>query len=232
MTAKRPLLIVEDDAELRETLVDSLTDERGFACLTAATLQEADTALATEDARFDAIILDIGLPDGDGRDYCARLRRQGHRMPILILTGAGGEDNIVRGLESGANDYISKPFRSDELVARLHAQLRLFDGTEDAVFSVGPFIFQPGKKLLRDPTRKSRIHLTGKETSLLKFLYRAAGRVDRQVLLNEVWGYNSGANTHTLETHIYRLRQKLEVNAMTPSLLVTEDGGYSLRPAA
>jgi DNA-binding response OmpR family regulator len=229
MTAQRPILIVEDDEALREVLADHLADGHGFTVTTAGTLEETDKAINDPDARFDAVILDIGLPDGDGRDYCARMRRQGHKMPVIMLTGSDAEADVVRGLDSGANDYIAKPFRSNELLARLRAQLRLFDGSEEAVFSVGPFTFRPARKLLQDPARKRRIRLTEKESAILKFLYRSDARpVGREILLHEVWGYNPAVTTHTLETHIYRLRQKLETNPANPALLLTEQGGYRL----
>jgi DNA-binding response OmpR family regulator len=231
MPAKRLILIVEDDQDLAPTLAEHLTDDGGFAVVTATTLERADAALNTKDARFDAIILDIGLPDGDGRDYCAQLRRQGHQMPVIILTGADGEADVVRGLDSGANDYIAKPFRSNELLARLRAQLRLFDSSEEAVLLVGPYTFRPARKLLQDPAKNRRIRLTDKEAAILKFLYRSDARpVDRHILLHQVWGYNPAVTTHTLETHIYRLRQKIEANPANPSLLVTERGGYRLNP--
>jgi DNA-binding response OmpR family regulator len=231
MPANRFILIVEDDQDLAPTLAEHLIDAGGFSVVTAKTLEEADSAFDTRDARFDAIILDIGLPDGDGRDYCARLRRQGHQMPVIMLTGADGEEDVVRGLDSGANDYIAKPFRSNELLARLRAQLRTFESSEEAVLSVGPYTFRPARKLLQDVARNRRIRLTDKEAAILKFLYRSEARpVDRQILLHEVWGYNPAVTTHTLETHIYRLRQKIEANPANPSLLVTEHGGYRLNP--
>jgi DNA-binding response OmpR family regulator len=229
MSAQRPILIVEDDETLRELLAEHLADGNGFIVVTAATLEAADAALNNKDSRFDAVILDIGMPDGDGRDYCVRLRRQGHKMPVIMLTGSDAEADVVRGLDSGANDYVAKPFRSNELLARLRAQLRLFDSSEEAVFSVGPYTFRPAKKLLQDPARNRRIRLTDKESAILKFLYRSDARaVGRDILLHEVWGYNAAVTTHTLETHIYRLRQKLEANPASPALLLTEQGGYRL----
>jgi len=151
-------------------------------------------------------------------------------MPVIMLTGANEETDVVRGLDSGASDYVAKPFRASELVARLHAQMRIFDRTEQAVFPVGPYTFQPAKKLLQDPAKNKRIRLTDKETAVLKYLYRSEAAVNRQILMHEVWGYNSAVTTHTLETHIYRLRQKIEADPAKPSLLVTEGGGYRLRP--
>ena len=188
---------------------------------------------SADGARFDAVLLDIGLPDGDGRDFCAELRRTACKVPIIMLTGADAEHDVVRGLDAGANDYIAKPFRITELLARLRAQLRVFDNSEDAVFVIGPYTFRPAAKVLQDTARNRRIRLTEKECAILKFLYRAGGRpVGRQVLLNEVWGYNAAVTTHTLETHIYRLRQKIEPDPANASLLLTEGGGYRLDPQA
>ena len=229
MPGKHPILIIDDDEALRATLADHL-GEHGYAAYAAATLAEAEKVINEEDVRLDAIILDLGLPDGDGLDYCIRLRRRGHKMPIVILTGADGEDKVVQGLESGANDYITKPFRSDELAARLRAQLRLFDASEDAIISLGPFIFRPSKKLLRDPTKKGVIHLTDMENMILKHLHRAGTGVNRLTLLSEIWGHNSTVTIRALDTHIYRLRQKIEVDPSRPRLLVTNNGGYALQP--
>jgi DNA-binding response OmpR family regulator len=229
MSTDRPILIVEDDGALRETLAEHLAMDGGFTAVGAATLAEANGNLVADDTRFDAVLLDVGLPDGNGFDFCARLRQLGHNMPIIMLTGWDTEDDIVRGLDSGASDYIAKPFRSGELLARLRAQLRMFESSEDAVFDIGPYTFRPSAKLLVDATRNKRIRLTAKEVAILKFLYRAGPRaVERQMLLNEVWGYNAAVTTHTLETHIYRLRQKIEVLPGAPSLLITEARGYRL----
>jgi DNA-binding response OmpR family regulator len=229
MATRRAILIVEDDEALRYTLAEQLADDHGFLVASAATLDEAAKAINQADGGFHAVILDIGMPDGDGCHFCARIRRQGHKMPIIMLTGSADETDVVRGLESGANDYIAKPFRTNELLARLRTQLRLFESSEDAVYSVGPYTFRPAKKLLHEPVHNRRIRLTDKEAAILKFLYRSDSRpVDRQLLLHEVWGYNPAVTTHTLETHIYRLRQKMELHPKSPVLLLTENGGYRL----
>ena len=231
MSGERPILIVDDDRSLRATLAEQLSFDGEFAASEAATMAEAEAKLAAREARFDALILDVTLPDGDGRDLCARLRRQGIKVPIIMLTGSDEERDVVRGLDSGANDYIAKPFRMAELLARLRAQLRIFENSEDAVFTIGPYTFRPAAKLLQEPARNRRIRLTEKEAAILKFLYRAGAKpVGRQVLLNEVWGYNAAVTTHTLETHIYRLRQKIEPDPSNSRLLVTEGGGYRLDP--
>lgn len=233
MPGPRPILIVDDDPALRATLAEQLALDGEFTVTEADDLAAAERVLAEADARFDMLLLDIRLPDGDGRDLCLKLRRQGNRLPIIMLTGADAEQDVVRGLDAGANDYIAKPFRLNELLARMRAQLRVFDNSEDAVFTIGPYLFRPAAKLLQDPGRNRKIRLTEKEAAILKYLYRAGGQpVGRQILLNEVWGYNSAVTTHTLETHVYRLRQKIEPDPSNAQLLVTEGGGYRLDPAA
>ncbi|MGD0102740.1 MAG: response regulator transcription factor [Rhodopila sp.] len=228
MSALRPILIVEDDDALRHVLAEQVASSGIFQSIEAASLDEASQYLGAPEARFDSIILDLNLPDGDGRDFCARIRKQGHTMPIIMLTGAAEEGDVVSGLNSGANDYIAKPFRVNELLARLQAQLRLFDICEDAVFTIGRYTFRPAAKLLLGPDKK-RLRLTAKEVDILKFLYRNPNRVvTRQVLLDEVWGYNASVTTHTLETHIYRLRQKIEVDPANCRMLLTAPGGYRL----
>lgn len=230
MPADRPILIVDDDSALRAMLAEQLAEHDEFHPVAVASLSEADKSLGSEMARFDTVLLDVGLPDGDGHEYCAKLRRQGHKMPIIMLTGAGGETDIVRGLEAGANDYIVKPFRLLELMARIRTQLREFETSVDAVFTIGPFLFRPAAAILVECTSNRRIHLTIKEVALLRSLQRARNRVvDRQDLLNQVWGYHASVRTHTLETHIYRLRQKIERDPTQPRLLVTRRTGYCLK---
>ena len=175
------------------------------------------------------MILDVDLPDGDGRDYCAKLRRLGHTMPVIMLTGRNSEVDTVCGLNSGANDYVAKPFRLNELLARLRAQWRVFDSSEEAAYPLGPYTFRPSKRLLHDPIKNRFIPLNSKEVGMLRFLFRSdAFSADRQIILQEVWGYSAAANTHTLETHVYILRQKMEPEPKCPTLLVTVNGGYCL----
>jgi DNA-binding response OmpR family regulator len=233
MAAERPILLVDDDEMLREELATQLGVDGEFQVEEAASVAQAKARIASGDPRYDALILDVTLPDGDGRDLCASLRREGVRTPIIMLTGSDEEADVVRGLDSGANDYIAKPFRLNELLARLRAQLRSFENSEDAVYTIGPYSFRPSAKLLQDVAKNRRIRLTEKEAAILKFLYRAGSKpVARQVLLNEVWGYNAAVTTHTLETHIYRLRQKIEPDPANARLLITEGGGYRLLPTS
>jgi len=232
MSSQHSLLVIDDDAALRSELIGQLENDGEFAPVAASSIEEAVAKLANG-TRFDAVLLDVSLPDGDGRDFCKKLRQDGVKIPIIMLTGSNAESDVVRGLDAGANDYIAKPFRLNELLARLRAQLRAFENSEDAVFSIGPYMFRPAARQLLDPLKNKRIRLTDKEAAILKFLYRASGRpVARQVLLNEVWGYNSSVTTHTLETHVYRLRQKIEPEPAISKLLLTEGGGYRLDPAA
>jgi DNA-binding response OmpR family regulator len=229
MAGPRPVLIVEDDEALAGTLKDQLAVDGEFEPAVVGRLAEAEALLATSGVHFDLILLDLSLPDGDGREFCIRIRRSGFRMPIIMLTGSDAEADIVSGLDAGANDYIAKPFRLAELLARIRVQLRVYDSSEDAIFQVGPYLFRPSAKQMHDPANGKRLRLTEKEAAILKFLYRAGGKpVPRQILLNEVWGYNSNVTTHTLETHIYRLRQKIEPNPAETRILVTETGGYRL----
>ncbi len=229
MTAERKILIVDDDDALRRSLAEQLQLHEEFVVAEAGTAADAlDTA---KSRHFDAVLLDVGLPDMDGRELCRVMRRSGIRAPILMLTGADGEADMILGLDSGANDYITKPFRLNVLLARLRAQLRQHDLSEDAVFTIGPYTFRPSAKTLTDEARRKKVRLTEKETAILKYLYRARDKtIGRDVLLNEVWGYNSGVTTHTLETHVYRLRQKIERDPAKAEILVTEPGGYRLVP--
>ncbi len=228
MSAAKNLLLVDDDTDLRTSLREQFELHEEFS------VQEADNGAAgLERARgslFDLILLDVGLPDTDGRELCKTMRRDGVTCPIIMLTGADTDADTILGLEAGANDYVTKPFRFAVLLARVRAQLRSHEQSEDAVFKVGPYTFRPSAKLLLTEDDK-KIRLTEKETSILKFLYRAGESVvGRDVLLHEVWGYNAGVTTHTLETHIYRLRQKIEPDPSNAAILVTETGGYKLVP--
>jgi len=229
MSSGSRILIVDDDEMLCRTLAEQLQLHEEFAAVHAGTAAQAMELV--KDKRFDAILLDVGLPDMDGRSLCRLMRRAGVRAPILMLTGADTDSDTILGLDAGANDYITKPFRLDVLLARLRAQLRQHEASEDAIFTIGPYTFRPGAKLLQDETGRKKIRLTEKETAILKFLYRAGQRIiGRDTLLNEVWGYNAAVTTHTLETHVYRLRQKMERDPGKAEILVTEPGGYRLVP--
>src|SRR5271168_2548193 len=229
MHGTRRILIVDDDAALRQSLAEQLERDGEFTAI------ECDTAGAAldvvRDERFDAILLDVGLPDMDGRELCRLIRRGAINVPIVMLTAADSEGDTVLGLDAGADDYVTKPFRLSVLLARLRAHMRQSEHRNDAVFAIGPYTFQPGAKLMTDQTRRKKVRLTEKETAILRYLYHAGDRaIGRATLLGEVWGYNAGVTTHTLETHVYRLRQKIERDPANAEILVTEPGGYRLVP--
>jgi DNA-binding response OmpR family regulator len=227
MPQRKTLLIVDDDADLRGAVAEQLQSE-DFTTLEAATAGEGIRLAQTQ--RPDLVLLDVDLPDMDGRDACKRMRELGVAAPVIMLTAAAGDDDTVQGLESGANGYVTKPYKFAVLLARIRAQLRSHEHSEGAVFRLGAYEFRPSAKLLVDDHQK-KIRLTEKETNILKYLYRAGEKaVSREELLAEVWGYNAGVTTHTLETHIYRLRQKIERDPSKAELLVTEVGGYKLVP--
>jgi DNA-binding response OmpR family regulator len=228
MSHIRKILIVDDDAELRDTLLEQLRLHEEFE---AAAAENAAKGMRIAKAdQIDLIIMDVGLPDMDGREAVRSLRKSGFKAPVIMLTGHDTDSDTILGLEAGANDYVAKPFRFAVLLARIRAQLRQHEASEDAVFNIGPYAFRPSSKLLTTP-KGSKVRLTEKETAILRYLYRAGQQpVSRETLLQEVWGYNSGVTTHTLETHVYRLRQKVEEDAANPAILVTDSGGYKLVP--
>ncbi|MEJ2623858.1 MAG: response regulator transcription factor [Pseudolabrys sp.] len=228
MSSKRTILIVDDDAELREALVEQLALHEEFEA--TAVDSGAKAVQEAKGGQIDLVIMDVGLPDVDGREVVRIMRKNGFKAPIIMLTGHDTDSDTILGLESGANDYVAKPFRFAVLLARIRAQLRQHEASEDAVFTIGPYTFRPSSKVLLTP-KGTKVRLTEKETAILRYLYRAGQKpVSRETLLQEVWGYNSGVTTHTLETHIYRLRQKVEKDAAAPAILVTEAGGYKLVP--
>ena len=222
------ILIVDDDPELRDALTERLSLHEEFEAV--AVENGSKGVQAAKVGQIDLVIMDVGLPDIDGREAARLLRKNGFRAPIIMLTGYNTDSDTILGLESGANDYVTKPFRFAVLLARIRAQLRQHEASEDAIFTIGPYTFRASSKLLLNP-KGNKVRLTEKETSILRYLYRACEQpVPRETLLGDVWGYNSGVTTHTLETHIYRLRQKIEKDAAAPAILITEAGGYKLVP--
>ncbi len=226
MTTSQRLLIVDDSDDFRDELANQLTRREGFEVVAAATA--AAGLEAAGKGGFDLLVLDVGLPDMDGRELCRRLRADGIKAPIIMLTALADDADAIQGLDAGANDYVAKPVRLSLLTARIRAQLRQFELSDDAVFQIGPYSFHPATKMLTTAAGK-KIRLTEKETGILKYLYRTGDRpVPRERLLGEVWGYNAAVSTHTLETHIYRLRQKIEPAGGANRILLTEPGGYKL----
>ena len=228
MSQTRQILIVDDDADLRQALTEQLALHVEFRVTEAADV--ASAVASVEATPPDLIIMDVGLPDMDGREAVRVLRSGGFKRPIIMLTARDSDADTVIGLESGANDYVSKPFRFAVLLARIRVQLRQHEASEDAEFQIGPYVFRPATKNLVD-SKGGKLRLTEKEAAILRFLHRAERQaVPRETLLRDVWGYNANVTTHTLETHIYRLRQKIEDDPTDARLLVTDAGGYKLLP--
>ena len=235
MTPKRKIVLVDDDPSLTDALVEQLQLYEEFDAEALNDPAEAMRRLqpsgtAARENAVDLLIMDVDLGSMDGREAVRMLRGKGFSAPVIMLTGHDSDADTILGLEAGANDYVTKPFRFAVLLARIRAQLRQHESSEDATFRVGPYTFKPAAKLLlTDEDRK--IRLTEKEVAILRYLYKANRKpIARDQLLREVWGYNAGVTTHTLETHVYRLRQKIEPDPSHARLLVTEAGGYKLMP--
>lgn len=229
MTSVKKILLIDDDNDLRTSLAEQFNIYDEFVTTECATGNSGLDTLKSH--KFDIAILDVGLPDIDGREVCRLARQAGVKIPVLMLTGADTDADTILGLDSGANDYVTKPFKFPVLLARIRAQLRQHQESESATFNIGPYLFAPINKDLTIEADNLKIRLTEKETAILKFLLRANGKpVKREQLLGEVWGYNAGVTTHTLETHIYRLRQKIEIKSSGSKIINTETGGYSISP--
>tara|TARA_B100000686_G_scaffold218356_1_gene225493 strand:- start:153 stop:842 length:690 start_codon:yes stop_codon:yes gene_type:complete len=229
MPRNKCILLVDDDDELRGSLAEQLELHDEFA--TAHATSGTQAYEIAKNRYYDLVLLDMGLPDLDGHEVCRMMRKSGLSVPIIMLTRADNDSDTVLSLDAGANDCITKPFKLNVLIARMRAQLHQHDQSEDATFSIGPYTFKPNFQLLQHGETEQKVRLTEKETSILRYLYRAGNKlVHRDVMLSEIWGYSAGVTTHTLETHIYRLRQKIEEDPANAVLLLTEPGGYRLNP--
>ncbi len=222
----RPVLVIFGNDAVRQAVANHLATTGKFRPVKATTLYDATESLNA--TYFDTLLLDTELSDGDGIEFCSRLRSLGYKMPIILLRDGAGDDDVVRGLDAGANDYIIDITRPRELLARVRAQLRVFDNSMDATLTIGSFAFRPSERLLLNPQTNSRIRLTTKEAHLLRFLHRTGGSyVTRQLVLNEVWGYSTSAVSKTLDTHIYNLRKKMSINSRC-GMFIAMPGGYRL----
>ena len=219
------ILVIDDDDDLRLSLEEQLATSGEFRVVTAETAAKGIELIKNE--LPDLIVLDLGLPDMDGRELCKHLRKHGFKKPILMLTGNSSDADQVLGFNAGVNDCVIKPFRFTVLLARIRAHLRQHEHSEDAIFAIGPFSFEPAAKMLLSETG-TKVHLTEKETLMLKHLYRASGKaVTRKELLEEVWGYDRFPTTRTVDAHIVRLRQKIEPKPDEPRFILTVHGtGY------
>jgi len=231
MSAKR-VLIVEDDAHIADLLRMHLADE-GYDVAHAAT-GDAGLRLLEQDGPWDALVLDVMLPGVDGLQICQRARAMARYVPIIIISARGSETQRIVGLELGADDYLAKPFSMPELVARVRALLRRAEAmAQNARIDAGA-VEVGGLQL--DPVARtasidgSALELTPREFDLLLFFARHRDQVfARMELLNQVWGYQHDGYEHTVNTHINRLRSKIEGDPANPRRLLTVWGrGYKL----
>ncbi len=221
----RKLLLVTLDPALAALLPPQLAQGKDFTA-DVASPEEARLRLAEAAGRIDATLLDADVAPGPSF-WGPVLRDAGGGRPVLLL-GQGAEETIPETLPPGISGRAARPVRLPDLLARLHALLATFEASPDATIPLGGYAFHPAAKLMLAPGGR-RIRLTEKEAAILLYLHRTGGRaVPRAELLGEVWGYSSAVTTHTLETHIYRLRRKIEPEAQAAKLLLTEEGGYRL----
>ncbi len=227
MSTKKNILIVEGHDTWQKSLAERLVSHEGFVVVRVG---NAELALQkAKEQHVELILIEVELGDIDGRELCRLMRRQGIKSPIILVGSSNSDADIILGLDSGASDYVVKPFPPNVLMARLRAQLRQFEMSDDVTLPIGPYAFRPSTKILTDTGTDKKIHLTERETAILKYLYRMDNRpAPRRTLLGEVWGYKTGVTTHTLESHIYRLRQKVEPDPANVQILVTEPDGYRL----
>ena len=229
MTGGKRVLIVDDKTLLLEMLNEQFQLLQEFHPSVA--IGGAEALKKTEKSSFEIIILNQILPDIDSKKVCRLLRSGGFKSPIIMLVEAESNIEDLLCSDIGANDYIKKPFRFAVLLASIRAHIRQHEYSEDAIIAIGPFSFHPGIHLLIEKNTNKTVRLTDKESAILKYLHQVNNKVvSRDVLLEKVWGYNSQITTRTLETHIYRLRQKLEKNPSNAQIIKTEPGGYRLAP--
>ncbi|MDC1248559.1 response regulator transcription factor [Planktomarina sp.] len=227
MTTLKKILLIESDPDLREALCEQLHCTDQFEVFSSG--NDTETLQKLRVQSYDMIVMDLHPLNNDSLEACRVTYAQNVKCPILLLTERDEISSTVFGQDARASDYIIKPFKFPILLARMNIQLRMYEKSYDSAFTLGPYTFHPAMKILKTHDN-NEIQLTEKETDILKFLYHTVEDVvPRDILLHEVWGYNNSVTTHTLETHIYRLRQKIERNPGAAELLVTETGGYRLK---
>jgi DNA-binding response OmpR family regulator len=227
MNASARILVVEDERPMRTALKDCLESE-GYRVLTSSDGAEGlDTALREQP---DLILLDIMMPKLDGFAVCAELRRLARSTPVLMLTAKGQVEDRVRGLDAGADDYMAKPFSTDELLARVRAMLRRAKGQRRHAdpLRLGDVLIDFAKQEAR--RGRAPVHLTSKEFAALRLMAEADGEaVSRERFLDAVWGYTAFPTTRTVDNHIASLRKKLEPKPDAPRWIKTVHGlGYRL----
>jgi DNA-binding response OmpR family regulator len=227
MSSSTKILLVNSDRDLSEALIYQLSLNDKYQIIE---LDEDSVLNQINNNSCNIIIINSQPSKFNGHNLTKKLRVGGFKNPIIMLITQSDASNIDNKHTIVANEYITKPFKYSELLKSIELHLRQFKRTEDTQYNLGSYLFKPNSKILEANGNKS-IRLTEKENDILKFLYQNLETVvSREILLHEVWGYNSKVTTHTLETHIYRLRQKIEIDPASACFLITETGGYRLKP--
>jgi DNA-binding response OmpR family regulator len=220
------ILLINNDKDLSEALVFQLTLVEKYQII--ETNDETSALVQINNNFCDLVIINSQSSALKECSLTKNLRLASYKKPIIILINRNSNLDNSDDHNHKADEYMIKPFRYPDLLKSIEAQLHKFKKSENTQYNIGNYVFKPYSKILESNEGRS-IRLTEKENNILKFLYKNSGNmVSRETLLHEVWGYNSKVTTHTLETHIYRLRQKIEDNPSNACFLITEPGGYKL----
>ena len=226
MSSSTKILLVNSDRDLSDALIYQLSLNDKYQIIES----DVDNVFTQiNNNSFNIVIINSQPSKLNGHNLTKKLRTGGFKNPIIMLITHSDASNVDNQLTIEANEHIIKPFKYPALLKSIELQLRQFGKSEDTQHNIGSYVFKPNSKVLE--SKNKSIRLTEKENDILKFLYQNLETiVSREILLHEVWGYNSKVTTHTLETHIYRLRQKIEIDPANACFLITETGGYRLNP--
>ena len=226
MSSSTKILLVNSDRDLSDALIYQLSLNDKYQIIES---DEDNVFTQINNNSFNIVIINSQPYKLNGQNLTKKLRTGGFKNPIIMLITQSDASNVDNQLTIEANEHIIKPFKYPALLKSIELQLRQFGKSEDTQHNIGSYVFKPNSKVLE--SKNKSIRLTEKENDILKFLYQNLETiVSREILLHEVWGYNSKVTTHTLETHIYRLRQKIEIDPANACFLITETGGYRLNP--
>ena len=226
MSSSTKILLVNSDRDLSDALIYQLSLNDKYQIIES----DVDNVFTQiNNNSFNIVIINSQPSKLNGHNLTKKLRTGGFKNPIIMLITQSDASNVDNKLTIEANEHIIKPFKYPALLKSIELQLRQSGKSEDTQHNIGSYVFKPNSKVLE--SKNKSIRLTEKENDILKFLYQNLETiVSREILLHEVWGYNSKVTTHTLETHIYRLRQKIEIDPANACFLITETGGYRLNP--
>jgi len=226
MSSSTKILLVNSDRDLSDALIYQLSLNDKYQIIES---NEDNVFIQVNNNSFNIVIINSQPSKLNGHNLTKKLRTSGFKNPIIMLITQSDASNVDNKLTIEVNEYIIKPFKYPALLKSIELQLRQFGKSEDTQHNIGSYVFKPNSKVLE--SKNKSVRLTEKENDILKFLYQNLETiVSREILLHEVWGYNSKVTTHTLETHIYRLRQKIEIDPANACFLITETGGYRLNP--